>query len=37
MSLRYSFATFLIAAGVILAEEPQAIPTAPAGEYVIAP
>jgi len=37
MSLRYSFATLLIAAGVILAEEPQANPAQPAVDYVIAP
>jgi len=37
MSLRYSFATFLLAAGVILAEEPQAKPAEPAAVYVIAP
>jgi hypothetical protein len=37
MSLRYSFATFLIAAGVILAQEPQANTAAPAADYVIAP
>ena len=37
MSLRYSFATLLMAAGVILAVEPQANPGAPATEYVIAP
>jgi type IV secretion system protein VirB10 len=36
MSLRYSFATLLIAAGVVLAQEPPANPVAPA-EYVIAP
>jgi type IV secretion system protein VirB10 len=37
MSLRYSLATFLIAAGVILAEEPPATPAAPVADYVIAP
>jgi hypothetical protein len=37
MSLRYSFPILLIAAGVILAEEPAAKPAEPAGEYVIAP
>jgi hypothetical protein len=37
MSLRYSLATFLIAAGVVLAEEPQATPAAPVADYVIAP
>jgi len=37
MSLRYSFATLLIAAGVILAEEPAANPAGAAADYVIAP
>jgi type IV secretion system protein VirB10 len=37
MSLRYSLATFLIAAGVILAEEPPATPAPPVADYVIAP
>jgi len=37
MSLRYSFATLLITAGVVLAQEPPASTAAPAGEYVIAP
>jgi type IV secretion system protein VirB10 len=37
MSLRYSFATLLIAAGVVLAQEPPANPAGPSGEYVIAP
>ena len=37
MSLRYSLATFLIAAGVILAEEPPAAPAAPPADYMIAP
>jgi len=37
MSVRYSFATLLIAAGVIFAEEPPAKPAGPAGDYVIAP
>ena len=37
MSLRYSLATFLIAAGVVLAEEPQATPAPPVADYVIAP
>jgi type IV secretion system protein VirB10 len=36
MSLRYSFATLLIAAGVVLAQEPPANTAAPA-EYVVAP
>jgi len=36
MSLRYTFATLLLAAGVALAQEP-ASSAAPAGEYVIAP
>jgi len=36
MSLRYSFATLLIAAGVVLAQEPAANPATPPAEYVIA-
>jgi type IV secretion system protein VirB10 len=37
MSLRYSFATLWIAAGVILAQEPAANTAGPSAEYVIAP
>jgi hypothetical protein len=37
MSLRYSLATSLIAAGVMLAQEPPATPPAPSADYVIVP
>jgi len=37
MSLRESFAILLIAAGIVMAEEPAAKSVEPAGEYVIAP
>lgn len=37
MPLRYTFATLLITAGVVLAQEPPANTAAPSGDYVIAP
>jgi len=37
MPLRYTFATLLITAGVVLAQEPPANSAAPPGDYVIAP
>ena len=37
MPLRYPFATLLITAGVVLAQEPPANTAAPSGDYVIAP